>query len=112
VVSGRFLKITLTISAALLAAFVVTRVASVKVHAGEEDSHENLVAIGLRIAPSFINKKGKDLDLVGLGSFIVNGQADCNGCHTSDPASEYLPHNNPISSLLTISLLGTIRPLI
>jgi hypothetical protein len=81
--------------AASLAALVATRLASVKVHADEEDSHENLVAIGLRIAPSFINKEGKDLDLVGLGSFIVNGQADCNGCHTSDPANEYLPNNNP-----------------
>jgi hypothetical protein len=83
------------ISAASLATLVVTRLSSVKVHADEEDSQENLVAIGLRIAPSFIDKVGKDPDLVGLGSFIVNGQADCNGCHGSDPANEYLPQNNP-----------------
>ena len=58
-------------------------------------SKKTWVAIGLRIAPSFINKHGKDPEVVGLGSFIVNGQADCNGCQTSDPANEYLPHNNP-----------------
>jgi hypothetical protein len=28
--------------------------------------------------------------LVGLGSFIVNAQADCNGCHSAGPATEYL----------------------
>jgi len=49
----------------------------------------------LSIAPDFINMTGKDPKLVGLGSFIVNGQADCNGCHGSDPAHEYLPTNNP-----------------
>jgi hypothetical protein len=32
---------------------------------------------------------------VGLGSFIVNAQADCDGCHTSDPANEYVFGNNP-----------------
>jgi hypothetical protein len=31
-----------------------------------------------------------------LGSFIVNAQADCNGCHTSNPTgSEYGSTNNP-----------------
>ena len=50
--------------------------------------------IGLRIAPDFIDMRGKDPNLVGLGSFIVNGQADCNGCHGSDPANEFLPRNN------------------
>jgi len=72
---------------------------SVKVHADDNDgnngSEEYLAAIGLRIAPSFINVGGKDRTLVGLGSFIVNAQADCNGCHGSDPANEYLPTNNP-----------------
>jgi hypothetical protein len=29
-----------------------------------------------------LNLKGKDPYLVGLGSYIVNGAADCNACHT------------------------------
>jgi hypothetical protein len=28
-----------------------------------------------------LNLKGKNPSLVGLGSYIVNAQADCNGCH-------------------------------
>ena len=61
----------------------------------QQDSDYNLSAIGLLIAPDFINMQGKDPTLVGLGSFIVNAQADCNGCHGSDPANEFLPANNP-----------------
>ena len=53
------------------------------------------IVIGWNIAPSFINAQGKDPALVGLGSFIVNAQADCNGCHTSDPAHEYTFNHNP-----------------
>lgn len=33
--------------------------------------------------------------MVGLGSQIVNVVADCNGCHTHDPATEFLPTGNP-----------------
>jgi hypothetical protein len=53
------------------------------------------IEIGLKIAPVRLNMTGKDSRLVGLGSFIVNGQADCNGCHTSDPTREYKDPGNP-----------------
>lgn len=67
-----------------------------KVHAQEEsDSEAQLIEIGLKIAPPFIKMDGKDPALVGLGSFIVNAQADCNGCHGSDPANEFLVPGNP-----------------
>jgi len=32
---------------------------------------------------------------VGLGSYIVNGHADCNGCHSQGPATEYIGPGNP-----------------
>ena len=66
-----------------------------KAHGDDSDSDQNLALIGLKVAPSFINMAGKDTTLVGLGSYIVNVSADCNGCHTSDPANEFLPTNNP-----------------
>ena len=92
----RILKATVYFSAAVAIALVGLHVESNKVHADDNhDSDENLVEIGLRIAPPFINTAGKDLKLVGLGSFIVNAQADCNGCHGSDPANEFPPTNNP-----------------
>jgi hypothetical protein len=67
-----------------------------KVYAGEQDSDHELAEIGLAIAPVHLNLKGKDPMLVGLGSFIVNAQSDCNGCHTSNPmGAEFGPSNNP-----------------
>jgi hypothetical protein len=49
---------------------------------------------GLAIAPLPLNLQGRNVALVALGSYIVNAQADCNGCHTVnfDP---YLPGGNP-----------------
>jgi hypothetical protein len=92
----QIVKAAVAVSVAGLIVIVGMHLGSVKVLADDEkDSEENLVAIGLRIAPDFINKQGKDPNLLGLGSFIVNAQADCNGCHGSDPANEYLPRNNP-----------------
>ncbi len=56
---------------------------------------EDLSEIGLKIAPVKLTYKPQDRELVGLGSFIVNAQADCNGCHTSDPTMEYKAGGNP-----------------
>jgi hypothetical protein len=51
---------------------------------------------GFAIAPVRLNLDGKNRALVGLGSYIVNAQADCNGCHNPGPgANEFLPGGNP-----------------
>lgn len=50
---------------------------------------------GFLIAPVPLNFAGKDPNLVGLGSYLVNAVGDCNGCHTSDPSMEYTPTGNP-----------------
>ena len=57
----------------------------------------SLVKIGFEIAPVPLNLEGKNHDLVGLGSFIVNAQADCNGCHTAGgpPNFNYANNGNP-----------------
>jgi len=47
---------------------------------------------GFEIAPVPLNIKGKDINLVGLGSYIVNAQAACNDCHT---CPSYAPGHNP-----------------
>lgn len=99
----RIVKATVALSAAGIIALLVMDSHVTKVRADPSDSDENLAAIGIKIAPSFINMSGKDPILVGLGSFIVNAQVDCNGCHGSDPANEFLPTNNPYH-------LGTNNP--
>ena len=38
---------------------------------------------GFAIAPVPLNLHGKDLALVGLGSYLVNAMGGCNDCHTS-----------------------------
>ena len=57
----------------------------------------SLIRIGFAIAPVPLNLAGKSRDLVGLGSFIVNAQADCNGCHTAGgpPNFNYANGGNP-----------------
>ncbi|HXG94571.1 MAG TPA: cytochrome C [Blastocatellia bacterium] len=47
---------------------------------------------GFEIAPVPLNLKGKDRNLVGLGSYIVNAQAACNDCHT---CPSYASGHNP-----------------
>ena len=58
---------------------------------------EQLVRMGYAIAPVPLNLEGKNRDLVGLGSFIVNAQGDCNGCHTAGgpPNFNYANEGNP-----------------
>lgn len=43
---------------------------------------------GFQISPVRLDLQGKDLALVGLGSYIVNGQGGCNDCHTNPPFAE------------------------
>ena len=87
---------TIAVSAVAIVALAGLPLVTHRVHAQEEsDSDAQLVAIGLKIAPPFLNTQGKVPALVGLGSFIVNAQADCNGCHGSDPTNEFLVPGNP-----------------
>ena len=50
---------------------------------GEKDDEARRIRIGFEIAPVPLNLNGKDRNLVGLGSYLVNGTNDCNFCHTS-----------------------------
>jgi hypothetical protein len=43
---------------------------------------------GYQIAPVTLDLPGKNLALVGLGSYIVNAVGGCNDCHTSPPYAE------------------------
>jgi hypothetical protein len=59
-----------------------------------EDEDELEVQTGFEIVPPNIklNLQGKDIKLVGLGSYIVNAQGGCNDCHT---CPSYAPGHNP-----------------
>src|SRR6266516_1302490 len=92
----RFLKVIGTTT--LVACVIVTGliVSSKRGHADEGgDGEGSKIRIGFAIAPVPLNLRGKNRDLVGLGSYIVNAQANCNGCHSSDPATKFVPGGNP-----------------
>jgi len=59
------------------------------------DDNDSRIQRGFEIAPVNLNLKGKNLALVGLGSYIVNAVGECNGCHSAGPATQYSPGGNP-----------------
>src|ERR1700682_2411560 len=60
-----------------------------------DDYEASLIDEGFEIAPVHLNLAGKDRNLVGLGSYLVNAVGDCNGCHSAGPTTEYAPGGNP-----------------
>ncbi|MDP9160205.1 MAG: hypothetical protein M3O09_08240, partial [Acidobacteriota bacterium] len=91
---------TIGLCAALaVVVFVGISITSTRGHAYGEDTarnHEELeIRQGFAIAPVPLNLEGKNRELVGLGSYIVNAQGDCNGCHSAGPATEFVRGGNP-----------------
>ncbi len=80
-------------------AIVLTGVVSSSPRVKAQDDGNNddsKIQQGFAIAPVTLNLNGKNLALVGLGSYIVNAQADCNGCHNHGPGNnQFLPGGNP-----------------
>ncbi len=77
-------------SAAVLAVALGGTMLITSSRAHADSNGDSRIQVGLRIAPVKLKMKGLNPDLVGVGSFIVNAQADCNGCHTSpDYGPEY-----------------------
>src|SRR5216683_4569190 len=86
----------IAIFAAIVLAVMLSSSRSVRARDDDDnDRNESKVRKGFQIAPVPLNLKGKDHELVGLGSYIVNAQADCNGCHSADPATEFVRGGNP-----------------
>jgi hypothetical protein len=63
--------------------------------ARDKDPDDDRILAGLAIAPVPLNLDGKNKALVGLGSYLVNGSGDCNGCHSNGPATEFSASRNP-----------------
>jgi hypothetical protein len=59
---------------------------------GDGTSNATRVRIGSEIAPVALNLRGRNRELVGLGSYIVNAQGGCNDCHTHPT---FMPGGDP-----------------
>jgi hypothetical protein len=68
----------------------------------QRDEDELRIIKGFAIAPVPLNLTGKNLNLVGLGSYIVNAQGDCNGCHSAGPPPSTRPREAPTHSALLL----------
>ena len=64
----------------------------------DHEDHDSRIERGIDIAPVPLNLAGKDRALVGLGSYLVNAAADCNGCHSAGPQTQFVPGGNPFGS--------------
>jgi len=65
----------------------VTALALMVVHVGKgvargDADSDHRILLGLQIAPVPLNMAGKDPQVVGLGSYLVNTVGGCNGCHS------------------------------
>ncbi len=60
-----------------------------------EQDQKMKIQIGLQVAPVMLTYSKKNRDIVGLGSYIVNVQAECNGCHSAGPQTQFAPNGNP-----------------
>jgi hypothetical protein len=70
--------------------------------AGEHDDdrvRDPRIRRGFAIAPVQLTLNGKDPNLVGLGSYLVNAVAGCNDCHS---ATEFEPGGNPFFGQPTV----------
>jgi hypothetical protein len=91
----QFLK-TIASGAALTALVLVGMfVTSPRGQAVGESNDESRIQQGFSIAPVPLKLEGKNRALVGLGSYIVNAQGDCNGCHSAGPPTEFAMGGNP-----------------
>jgi hypothetical protein len=60
-----------------------------------DDEKDPRIQQGFEIAPVQLKFEEENRKLVGLGSFIVNAQADCDGCHSAGPRTEFAMGGNP-----------------
>jgi hypothetical protein len=78
----------------LLVPVVLVLIISVGQEKANAENGSSKVQQGLAIAPVPLDLQGRNRALVGLGSYIVNAVADCNGCHTVD-FDPFVPGGNP-----------------
>ena len=96
----KWLAGTVVALAAIIFAGIMNTPSHVQAQDEGNSGEDQLVHIGYAIAPVPLKLEGKNSEqrrLVGLGSFIVNAQGDCNSCHTAGgpPNFNYANGGNP-----------------
>jgi hypothetical protein len=94
----RFSLFQITGACAVIAAFAIAASTIPSPHAKAQSGGDSRVQIGLAAAPVPLNMAGKNVALVGLGSYYVNVVGDCDGCHSAGPPTEFARGGNPYFS--------------
>src|SRR5690349_20732136 len=89
---GNRLAAVAALSSVILVGLALTSQTSRANREGEQDSR---VRIGFQISPVPLNLHGRNRELVGLGSYIMNAASDCNSCHTMNQGAFFSPGQNP-----------------
>lgn len=93
----------LTVAAAATAAQRMNASSADASTAGRESQIER----GFAIAPVTLDLRGKNRNLVGLGSYLVNAAGACNDCHTNPPyAPGGDPHQGQTKQINTANYMG------
>jgi hypothetical protein len=82
---------------ALIAIVLAGMLSSSPLLQADDTKEEALIQRGFEISPVPLNLAGKNRDLVGLGSYLVNARSDCNSCHNSGgpPNFDFANNQNP-----------------
>jgi hypothetical protein len=81
--------------AAVILVGCLSSIPRVQADDGARDAEMSRIKKGFEISPVPLNLKGKDRELVGLGSYLINAVSTCNSCHAAGPATEYAANGNP-----------------
>ena len=100
-----------TIGTSLAAgALVLAGLLGIAGHAGAQDpgsDEQSKIKKGFEIAPVTLKTKGKNLALVGLGSYLVNAVGGCNDCHTFPSyAADHNPYAGQTKQVNAAAYLG------
>lgn len=93
---GHALKVAaaITVFAGVIIAGMFFHPSRSRAQDGDEDS-ESRIQRGFALAPVPLNLTGKNLALVGLGSYLVNAAGGCNDCHSAGPQTQFVRGFNP-----------------
>jgi hypothetical protein len=72
---------------AALGASVLLFLSQTSFAANERHDSDPRVSAGFGLATGSLRVNGRDVELVGLGSYIVHGARGCNGCHDTAAAA-------------------------
>lgn len=96
--SKQFVRRVATVTAigAFMLAGIVSSSPVLRAQSNNDNDSDSRIQQGFDIAPVYLNLKGKNRSLVGLGSYLVNAASDCNACHNAGPGNnQFLPGGNP-----------------